>query len=237
MFGDPGLMRTALFALALALLSGCTSAVVEGSKPKEVRVGADAVVLKLVSASILENNSDKIRRVHLCFKRTILPDGPETSVLVSLAPFYSFATERGTYFPFREEGGNLVLETNGSALFEGCETPTGRTFIRQLPIIEADGDQKVALPENQKDAIVVAYHGRNAPGIGYISAARVFGEHHSFSVDLSQSPLYVEYKDARPYLLLLTPVTVAGDAVLMTSLFFSVVTVSAVCPHSFERCR
>ena len=48
--------------------------------------------------------------------------------------------------------------------------------------------------------------------------------------------MYTEYKDARPYLLLLTPVTVVGDAVLVTSLFFTVVTIGTVCPKSLS-CR
>ena len=231
-------MRAALFALALTVLPGCTSTMIEGAKPKEVRVGADAVALKLVSASILRDGGEDSRsHVYLCLQRTLLPDGPEKSVLVSLAPSYPFTRERGEYFPFNEVRGQLVMETAGSQLFEGCGTPRGKTLLKQLPIVEAEPDERVALPENHNDAIVVSYQTPDRLGVGYISAAPIFGAHHSFTIDLSQSPVYTEYKGARPYLLLLTPVTVVGDAVLVTSLFFTVVTIATVCPKSFASCR
>ncbi len=230
-------MRAALFALALTVLPACTSTMIEGSKPKEVRVGADAVALKLVSASILQDRSEDPRlHVYLCLKRTLLPNGLEKAVLVSLAPSYPFTHERGEYFPFNEVRGQLVMETSASQLFEGCATPRGKALLEQLPIVEAKADERLALPENQKDAIVVSYQTGDRLGLGYISAAPVFGGHHSFTIDLSQSPVYTEYKDARPYLLLLTPVTVVGDAVLVTSLFFTVVTIGTVCPKSLS-CR
>jgi hypothetical protein len=231
-------MRRYFCILVSTLLLGCTSTLIEGSKPKEVRVGSNDVALKLVSASILQDTGETPEsHGYLCLMRTLLPDGPEKLVLVSLAPAYPFAQAQGTYFPFNEIDGQLVMETSGSRLFEGCESPRGKIFLEQLPIIEAKVDERLTLPENHKDAVVVSYQTPGHLGVGYISAAQIFGAHHSFTVDLSQSPVYTEYKGARPYLLLLTPVTVAGDAVLLTSLFFTMVTVGTVCPKADQSCR
>jgi hypothetical protein len=221
-----GPMRATLVFLAFSALSGCTSALIEGAKSKDVDLSPNALALKLVSASVLQDARDTEEpgsRVYLCLSRKRLPDGPEESRLVGLSLPYPFTNELDQNLGFRKEGDGLVLES-GLVTVDGCAA-TGKTLVRQLPIVEADGLQRVEVPENQQDAIVVSYRTVAGLGLGYISIAPILGGYHSFMVDLRQTPLYAEHRGARPYLLLLTPITAVGDALLATYVL-SVVTIA-----------
>jgi hypothetical protein len=239
-----GRLRATFCFLAFAVLPGCTGILIESTKPKEVHLGANSVAVKLVSASVLRDEpahaEEPTSRIYLCLSRTLLPDGPEQSMLVGLRLPYPFTNVPDENLPFHKVGrskvgDSLVLESDGLDVLEGCETPAGKALVRELRIVEAGG-QKLALPEDQEDAIVVSYQTMEGLGIGYISAAPIFGGYRSFTIDLAQTPLYAEHKGARPYLLLLTPITAVGDVILGTALLFTAGTLSAVCAGSANPC-
>jgi hypothetical protein len=232
-------LRPTLCFVACTVLLGCTGVLIESSKSKEVRLAPNEVAMKLVSASVLRDTrsgESQQSRIYLCITRTLRPDGAEQSMLVGLKIPYPFTDEPEENSLFHKEGSSIVLGSDGLDLVDGCETPAGKMLVRQLRVVEAGG-QKLAVPEGQEDAIVVSYQTIDGLGIGYISAAPIFGGYRSFTVDLAQTPLYTEHKGARPYLLLLTPVTAVGDVMLGTALLFTAVTMSAVCSGAATSCH
>jgi hypothetical protein len=235
-------MRRSLLIAALTVLTGCTNATIEASKARQVGVAADTIALKLVSASILGPTSSAPEtepqdRLYLCIARTRLPDGPEESFLVRVPQPYPFVDERRAHYPFHEVGPSLVLAVGTNAdIASGCATPKGMSLVDGLPIIEAVPDEHVDLPAGRKDAIIYTQRNEHGLSLAYISAAPIFGGYHSVAIDLTRSVLYTEYRGARPYLLLLTPITAAGDIVLTVALAFTVATRAVICPSSIASC-
>lgn len=236
-------MRRSLLIAALALLAGCTEATIDAAKPQQVSVEASSVALRLVSASVLEradkgsgSQEERQTRLHLCIARRILPDGPEESFLVRVPQPYPFANERRERYPFHVVETALVLSVGLNAdIAKGCETPKGLVELDRLPVIEARSGEQVSLPDGRQDAIVFSQRDDHGLSIAYMSAAPIFGGYHSVAIDLSKSALYTEYKSAKPYLLLLTPIAAVSDMMLTVALAFSA-TISAVCPSAFASC-
>jgi hypothetical protein len=234
-------MRSSLLIAALALLAGCTEETIEASKPLQVSVDASSVQLKLVSAAVLEraetgtgSQEERHARVHLCIARTILPDGPEQTFLVTVSQPYPFVNERRERYPFHVVDNALVLSVGLNAdVAKGCDMPKGMIEVDRLPLIEAKSGQRVTLPAGRQDAIVFSQRDAHGLSLAYVSQAPIFGGYHSLAIDLSKSALYTEYKSAKPYLLLLTPIAAVGDVVLTMALAFSA-TISAVCPGTCD---
>jgi hypothetical protein len=231
-------MRRLLLIVAAVLLTGCTTAeTIEAAKPRQVSVDAASVALKLVSASVLEradrgtgSQEERQERLSLCIARSILPDGPAQSFLVTVSQPYPFVDERRVRYPFHVVGDSLVLSVGlNTDVAAGCDTPKGMVMVDRLPVIEAKSGEPVTLPEDRKDAIVFSQRDEHNLSLAYVSAGPIFGGYHSLAIDLSRSALYTEYKSAKPYLLLLTPITAVGDVVLTVALAFSSATMSVVC--------
>jgi hypothetical protein len=237
-------MRRSLLIAALALLAGCTEATIEASKPRQVSVDASSVQLKLVSAAVLEradqgsgSEEERHARLYLCIARTILPDGPEQSFLVTVSQPYPFVNERRERYPFHVVDDALVLSVGLNAdVAQGCDRPKGLIEVDRLPVIETKSGEQVTLPEGRPDAIVFSERDAHGLSLAYVSEAPIFGGYHSLAIDLSKSALYTEYKSAKPYLLLLTPIAAVGDVVISMALAFSA-TISAVCPSAFGSCN
>lgn len=192
-----------MFLAAIALTGCATKAVIEASKERDVDLQPEAVPLKLLSASVLQEGGDAKARSHLylCLKRS-RQGQPERFVLVRISESYPFADDNHQAYPLR--GGVMIPEGGISNLFEGCDNPAGTKLMRQLPIIEAIPSQRVTLPEGAADALVVSPRGESGLGLAYMSAAPIFGGYHAVTLDLTASSLYVEHRESRPYLLLLT---------------------------------
>lgn len=205
-------MRSIFFMfLAAMALTGCvTKAVVRASEERDVDLDPGTVPLRLMSASVLQEASaaGPQSRLYLCITRQ---GEPEKSVLVRIAQSYPFTDD--DHSAYLADSGLVVLPAgNPSNLFDGCSNPAGTSLVRQLPIVEAARNQRVTLPDGATEAVVASSRGESGLGLAYASATPISGGYHAVTLDLSASPLYVEHRAARPYLLLLTPLTALHDA-------------------------
>jgi hypothetical protein len=173
-------------------------------------------------------NSAGDARLYLCVTRSSASQRSEKFFLVTVPESYPFSDEVRHGEPFRVEGNSLVLSAGtGSDAVASCEVPRGEELVAQVPILTATPGEPVLLPGGTPNAVIVSYSdGRDGLGLGYIAAAPFFGGYRRVSLDLTQSALYTERDGAKPYLLLLTPLTAAADAAAVPLVGFAAAAVA-----------
>ena len=216
-------------ALITIIGTGCTSALHNSARGKQVSVENESqLLLDVVSAKILHNFDESSTRllsqqIHICLKKTKLPNSISYHTVDIDYPKYSTPSSF-----FRNRDGVLVYSV--MSVESGCNVEKRHLHSQNqqsetIAVLRVSEDKPLKLDNQFPQAIYVSLEKDTIKTLGFASMYPFFTSKHSFNIDLSQSSIYSEYKQQKPYLLLLTPLTAIADGVA-GAVFFGVMGVS-----------
>ena len=178
--------------------------------------------LEVISAKILHNFDETSTRllfqqIHICLKRTTLSGSASYHTASLEYPKYSTPSVR-----YSVKEGALVYRHPD--IISGCNVEKNYASSRNqqvenISILQVTEDNPFKLDNQYPEVIYVSSESGTIKSLGYASINPFFTSRHSFNIDLSETNIYTEYRQQKPYLLILTPLTAIADAVAGVATF------------------
>jgi hypothetical protein len=210
-------MKSLLNLLLITFIgTGCTSALQNVARGEQTSIDSQKLQLEVVSAKILHNFDETSTRllsqkIHICLKRTTLSGSTSYHTVNISYPKYSIPS-----VDFVDKEGALVYQYPD--VISGCNieknyASSRNQQVEEIPLLQVPKDQPLKLDNQYSEIIYVSSENGTIKSLGYASINPFFTSRHSFNIDLSQTNIYTEYKQQKPYLLILTPLTAIADMV------------------------
>lgn len=184
--------------VVVGVISGCTTQAVMKAARETTRQQVAGVV-RLVSAS------RDAEAGYLCIHRTAPDARVETyRVRIPVAESHNFHIAAADDQP-------AVIKVEADQIKSGACESAGEPMV----IIDVVNQDKLVLAAGQKEAVYVHYAEGSLQGLGYVAAKPFLNNRFSYTIDLGETAVFSERVLARPYLLVLVPLTVAVDAAVV----------------------